>query len=114
VNNIRFLIFPWVNIKNLSNKALALAINQTQEDWLREYRYAPVLLETFVDLSRFAGTFYKASNWTYLGETKGRGRMDKDNEYALSRKAIYMYPLQKDFKDCLKGLKPCKVVNPDE
>lgn len=114
LNNSRFLIFPWINIKNLASKALALAIKQIQEDWLREYCYAPVLLETFVDVSHFAGTCYKASNWTYLGETKGRGRMDTNNEYALSRKAIYVYPLQKDFKECLRGIKPCKMVNPDE
>jgi hypothetical protein len=114
INNSRFLIFPWVNVKNLASKALALAIKQIQEDWLREYCYAPVLLETFVDVSRFAGTCYKASNWIYLGLTKGRGRMDRKTESKLSRKAIYMYPLQRDFKDCLKGLKPCKVVNPDE
>lgn len=114
VNNSRFLILPWVNIKNLASKVLSLAIKRIQEDWLREYCYAPVLLETFVDTSHFAGTCYKASNWAYLGETQGRGRMDREREYALSRKAIYMYPLQKDFKDCLKGLKPCKMVNPDE
>ena len=114
INNSRFLIFPWVNVKNLASKALSLAIKQIQEDWLREYCYAPVLLETFVDTSQFAGTCYKASNWTYLGETKGRGRMDRKNEMQLSPKAIYMYPLQKDFKDCLKGLKPYKVVNSDE
>lgn len=106
VNNSRFLILPWVSVKNLASKVLSLAIKQLQEDWLREYCYAPVLLETFVDTSHFAGTCYKASNWTYLGETQGRGRMDRKKEYALSRKAIYMYPLQKDFKDCLKGIKP--------
>jgi len=114
VNNSRYLILPWVNVKNLASKVLSLAIRQIQEDWLREYCYAPVLLETFVDTSHFAGTCYKASNWIYLGETQGRGRMDREKEYALSRKAIYMYPLQNDFKDCLKGLKPCKMVNPDD
>jgi len=114
VNNSRFLILPWVNVKNLASKVLSLAIKQLQEDWLREYCYAPVLLETFVDTPHFAGTCYKASNWLYLGETQGRGRMDRDKEFALSRKAIYMYPLQKDFKDCLKGIKPYKTVNPDE
>ena len=67
-----------------------IAIKQIQDDWLRDYCYAPVLLETFVDTSHFAGTCYKASNWTYLGETQGRGRMDRKNEYGLSRKAIYM------------------------
>ncbi|KJS90438.1 Druantia anti-phage system protein DruA [Desulfosporosinus sp. BICA1-9] len=114
VNNSRFLILPWVNVKNLASKVLSLAIKQLQEDWLREYCYAPVLLETFVDTSHFAGTCYKASNWIYLGETQGRGRVDRKREYALSRKAIFMYPLQNDFKDCLKGIKPYKVVNPDD
>ena len=114
VNNNRFLILPWVSVKNLASKVLSLAIKQIQEDWLRDYCYAPVLLETFIDTSHFAGTCYKASNWTYLGETQGRGRMDRENNYGLSRKAIYMYPLQKDFKDCLKGIKPCKTVNPDD
>lgn len=114
VNNSRFLIFPWINIRNLASKALSLAAKQIQEDWLREYCYAPVLLETFVDLKHFAGTCYKAANWIYLGESKGRGRMDRKKEYALSKKAILMYPLQRDFKAILKGEKPCKVVNPDE
>lgn len=114
VNNSRFLILPWVNVKNLASKVLSIAIKQIQADWLREYCYAPVLLETFVDTSHFAGTCYKASNWIYMGETQGRGRMDRKNEYSLSRKAIYMYPLQKDFKDCLKGIKPYKTVNPDD
>jgi hypothetical protein len=114
LNNSPYLIFPWVNIPNLASKALSIAVKQIQKDWLSEYCYAPMLLETFVDLSHFAVTCYKASNWTFLSENKGRGRMDRNNEKALSRKAIYMYSLQKDFKDCLKGLKPCKLVNPDE
>lgn len=114
VNNSRFLIFPWVHIKNLASKALATAARQIQNDWLKEYCYAPVLLETFVDLEHFKGTCYKAANWMYLGETKGRGRMDRYLECSLSRKAVFMYPLQKDFKECLRGEKPYKVVNPDE
>lgn len=114
VNNSRYLIFPWVKVRNLASKALSIAARQIQEDWLREYCYAPVLLETFVDLEHFKGTCYKAANWLYLGETQGRGRMDRNKEYALSRKAIFMYPLQKDFKECLRGEKPYKAVNPDE
>jgi len=114
VNNSRFLILPRVHIQNLASKALSLAAKQIQRDWLREYCYAPVLLETFVDLAHFKGTCYKAANWIYLGETKGRGRMDRNKEFALSKKAIFMYPLQKDFKACLKGEKPYQVVDPDE
>ena len=114
VNNSRFLIFPWIHIRNLASKSLSLAAQQLQEDWLKEYCYAPVLMETFVDLEHFKGTCYKASNWIYLGETKGRGRMDRKKECAFSRKAIFMYPLQKDFKACLKGEKAFKMVNYDE
>jgi Domain of unknown function (DUF4338) len=114
VNNSRFLVFPWVHIKNLASKVLSLAAKQLQDDWLMEYCYAPVLIETFVDLTFFKGTCYKASNWKYLGETKERGRMDRKNEYSLSKKAIFVKPLQYDFKEILRGEKPFKVVNPDE
>lgn len=112
INNSRYLIFPCVKIKNLASKALSLIAKQIQEDWIREFCYAPVLLETFVDIGHFKGTCYKAANWKYLGETKGRGRMDRNNEYSLSKKAIFMYPLQNDFKEVLKGKKPFKAVNP--
>jgi hypothetical protein len=114
INNSRFLIFPWVHIDNLASKALSLAIKQIQKDWLQEYYYAPVLLETFVDLDHFKGTCYKASNWIFLGKTKGRGRADRNKECALSKKAIFIYPLQRDFRSVLKGEKPYEVVSPDE
>lgn len=114
INNSRFLIFPWVHIKYLASKALSLVAKRIQKDWIQEYFYEPVLLETFVDLEFFKGTCYKAANWKYLGQTEGRGRMDRNNKCELSKKAIFMYPLQKDFKLILKGEKPFKAVNPDE
>ena len=110
VNNSRFLIFPWVHIRNLASKVLSLAAKQIQQDWLREYCYAPVLLETFVDTEKYHGISYRAANWIYLGETKGAGRTGREG--AISRKAIFMYPLQDDFRACLKGEKPYKVVEP--
>ena len=114
INNSRYLIFPWVKIKNLASKALSLATRQIQDDWLREFCYAPVLMETFVDREHFQGTCYKAANWIYLGQTKGLGRASRSKRPSLSKKDIYVYPLQKDFRACLKGEKPYKVVNPDE
>lgn len=114
VNNSRFLIFPWIKIKNLASKVLSLAAKRIQKDWLNEYCYAPVLLETFVDLDYFKGTGYKAANWIYLGKTKGRGRMDRDGKKNLSKKAIFVYPLQDDFRECLCGEKPYKEADPDE
>lgn len=114
LNNSRYLIFPWVRIPNLASRALSLAAKQIQEDWLREFCYAPVLLETFVDREHFKGTCYKASNWLYLGRTKGQGRNSTGHKQNRSKKDIYVYPLEKDFRAYLKGEKPYKVVNPDE
>lgn len=110
VNNSRFLIFPWIHVRNLASRSLSLAARQIQADWLREYCYAPVLMETFVDQSHFKGTCYKAANWVCLGETKGRGRMDRKGLARGTLKTIYAYPLQKDFRKVLKGEKPYKVV----
>ena len=72
------------------------------------------LIDTFVYTKHFLVTCYKAENWIYLGKTQGRGRNDRDKEYSLSKKDIYVYPLQKDFRECLRGEKAYKVVNPDE
>ncbi len=103
VNNTRFLIFPWVKIKNLASKALSMVAKRIQSDWKERYNYEPVLLETFVDEKMYSGICYKAANWIYLGKTKGRGRQDRNNEKLSSPKLIYMYPLVKDFRSYLKG-----------
>ena len=114
VNNSRFLILPWVHVKNLASRALAGAAHRIQADWLAAFCYEPVLLETFVDTSAYKGTCYKAANWEYLGVTRGRGRQDSHNAHAVTEKAIYVYPLQRDFQEILKGAKPFKAVTPDE
>lgn len=74
VNNSRFLILPWVKSKNLSSHILSLCAQQLPHDWQQTYGYTPVLMETFVEKDRFAGTCYKAANWIYVGLTKGRGK----------------------------------------
>lgn len=113
LNNSRFLLLPWIRVRYLASRALAIAARQIQRDWLEEYCYAPVLLETFVD-APYKGTSYKASNWIYLGETQGRGRNDRYNERLLTQKAIFVLPLQRDFRAILTGEKPYKAVNPDD
>jgi len=113
VNQSRYLIFPWVHVKNLSSRALSIAAKRLPGDWLKRYCYEPVLLETFVDTDFFKGTSYRAANWECIGQTKGRGRNDRHKEYLLSVKDIYVYPLRKDFRKILTGTKPYKAVDPD-
>jgi len=106
VNNTRFLIFPWVQIENLASKALAMAAKRLRADWQKRYGYVPVLLETFVDMAHYAGTCYLAANWLDLGETVGRGRMDRYREYPSTPKRILAYPLVRDFRVYLCGQRP--------
>lgn len=104
INNSRFLIFPWVEVKNLASSALCLAVRSVPEDWRLRYGYRPVLMETLVDRSRFKGTCYRAANWIHIGETTGRGRMDRDNmRQGMAVKEIYVYPLAARFRQELAG-----------
>lgn len=49
--------------------------------------------------SRFRGSCYKAANWTYVGQSQGRGRQDRAKEAGESIKDIYLYPLVEDFRE---------------
>jgi hypothetical protein len=99
IGNSRFLIFPWIQVKNLASCILALALRQVADDWHRIYGIKPVLVETLVDRQRFTGTCYQAANWIYLGTTTGRGRMDRENRRRdLCPKDIYVYPLTARFR----------------
>lgn len=105
INNSRFLIFPWVEVKNLASSVLALAVKTVPDDWQRCYGYRPVLMETLVDRKRFRGTCYKAANWIHMGKTTGRGRMDRANkQQGASVKEIFVYPLTSRFRQELAEL----------
>lgn len=104
VNNGRFLILPWVRIKGLASKILARSARQLPADWQSHYGYRPVLLETLVDAGRFRGTCYRAANWIYVGQTTGRGRMDREHKAdGRAIKSIYVYPLVRDARLQLCG-----------
>ena len=97
VNNGRFLILPWVRVKGLASKTLALSARQMPRDWEIRYGCRPLLLETLVDATRFRGTCYRAANWIHVGQTSGRGRMDRTHQaHGQAVKDIYVYPLTHD------------------
>ena len=97
VNNSRFLILPWVRVKNLASHVLSLATRQIVVDWPRRYGVEILLAETLVDTGRYSGQCYRAANWIRLGETTGRGRMDREHlRHGASTKTVLVYPLVKD------------------
>ena len=102
VNHGRLLILPWVRVKGLASKILALSAGQLPHDWQTRYGHRPLLLETLVDATRFRGTCYRAANWIHLGQTSGRGRMDREHKnQGQAIKDIYVYPLARDVRKYL-------------
>jgi hypothetical protein len=109
VNNGRFLILPWVEVPHLASHILALAARQLPTDWLAAYRVRPLLLETLVDRP-YTGTCYRAANWIVVGQTQGRGRMDRTHRAQGSSKDILLYPLELHWRPRLCQLpapQPC-------
>ncbi|MBW2164013.1 MAG: DUF4338 domain-containing protein [Deltaproteobacteria bacterium] len=97
-NNVRFLILPWVQVSCLASYLLALNRHCLSQDWQRLYHHPVYLLETFVDTLRYRGTCYKADNWICVGQTTGRGKLNKSHQPLLSKKAVYVYPLTENFR----------------
>ena len=110
VCNSRFLIVPRVKVKNLASYALSKCIKQLKEDWHEQYNIKPVVLETFVQRDRFKGSSYQAANWIHIGSTKGRGRQDRKKEFGEPVKDVYLYPLDKNYREELCEGVPRKVA----
>lgn len=96
-NNSRFLILPQCHHKNLASKVLSLCYRRIQNDWLNRFGYPLLLLETFVDPTRFDGTIYKAANWEFVGYSKGYQRISGGySNDRTSPKMVFLQPLQKN------------------
>ena len=98
VNQARFLILPWVNSFGLASRILAEMVQPLKVDWGLRYGYQPVLLESFVETPRFAGTSYKAANWILAGQTQGRGKLEKRGQQVCSIKQIWLHPIHPNFR----------------
>jgi len=93
VANSRFVIARGVRVKNLASKVLGMAGKRLAKDWQQAYGYRPLLLETYVESKRFAATSYRAANWIHVGQTRGRGRQDREHREKKPIKDIYLYAL---------------------
>ena len=82
-------------MKNLASAVLSRGIEQVSEDWKVLYGIELVLLESFVDPSRFKGICYRAANWIYLGQSQGSSKSGNAYHYHGQVKDIYIYPFRK-------------------
>jgi len=103
VNNQRFLILPWVRIKNLASKVLSLNLKRLSRDYQAIYGHPVVLAETFIDPRRFTGTSYRACGWIALGQTRGYGRDAGRYFFHGQPKTVLLRPLRRDAQKLLSA-----------
>lgn len=101
VNNNRFLIVPWMRAPDVGSRVLGQVARQLPGDWQDRYGCRPVLLESFVDQERFSGRSYRAANWVCVGQTQGRGKLEKRHRQIVPIKWIFVYPLAANFRALL-------------
>jgi hypothetical protein len=103
VDNVRFLILPWVKVPHLASRVLATNLRRLSRDWQVAYGHSVWLAETFVDRARFRGTCYRASNWMYLGETQGFSRRGYVYQANGRPKLVFVYPLVRRARERLRA-----------
>ena len=110
INLSRFLIRTSVHCHNLASRVLGMSLRRVANDVELRYGYRPWLVESFVDRSRHTGICYQASNWIEVGQTRGRGRQEKAHQQIETVKAIYLYPLESNFRNRMGIERPVREV----
>lgn len=105
----RLLIRKEVRCANLVSKAWSMVAARLAYDWYNRYGTNPLLVETFVDRSRFTGACFAAANWVRLGQSTGQGRLGA-NKGATTIKDIWVYPLSADGRLQLQSEPPQPVT----
>ena len=96
-NNSRFLILPECHYPNLGSRILSLCERRLVQDWPARFGHPLLLLETFVDPTRFHGTLYRAANWLALGQTRGYRRVRGGySDVATTPKLVFVRPLTRN------------------
>ncbi|ACN17101.1 conserved hypothetical protein [Desulforapulum autotrophicum HRM2] len=101
VNNSRFLIFPWVEVRYLASHVLGKITRNVGHNWKTRWGYTPALIEAFVDPVLYEGICYQASNWECLGMTTDKGLAGISKTDRTTPKKIYVKPLTKNFRAIL-------------
>ena len=99
--NTRLLILPWVRVPHLASHLLGRVTRRLSADWHSLYGHPIYFVETNAYPQRFAGTCYRAANWTHLGVTTGRGKDDANHLPNRPIKNVLGLALVKDFRQRL-------------
>jgi hypothetical protein len=103
-NNSRFVILPHCHYRNLASRVLSLCQRRIQADWVERFGFPLLLLETFVDPTRFVGTIDQAANWHYVGDTRGYQRIRGGyTPTPHTPKRVFVQPLQGNARTLLSN-----------
>ena len=97
-NNSRFLILPWVAVKNLASCVLARTLARLSRDWEEHFGRRLWIVKTLQDPARFKGTSYRAANFISVSDLlTGGGKQGKGYVYHGVVKEVYVYALEARF-----------------
>ena len=88
-NNSRFLILPNCHFKNLATKILSLCRKRIQRDWQEHFGFPLLILETFVDPSRFVGTIYSGPHISDSSLSCAQPQGTRNHERSEEKKVPY-------------------------
>ena len=117
VNNSRFLVLPErQRYPNLASRVLALALKRLSVDWQAHWGHPVVLVESYVDESKYRGTCYRACGFEAVGLTAGYGRSSRDYYFEHGHpKQLYLRELRPRAIGILRqGRLPADLVEHEE
>ena len=102
-NNTRFLVLGENGVfPNLASYCMSEMLRRLSDDWQEQYGHPLLIVESFVDPTRFAGTMYAAANWTYVGDSKGYARSNGHyTDVQGQSKRLYVRSLRRDARRIL-------------
>ena len=104
----RLLIRREVHCVNLVSKVLSMVLGRLAQDWQERYGLRPLLVETYVDRSKFTGLSLRASNWLRVGVSSGRGRLGRVGSKSL--KDVWVYALHRKPRQQLQEEGPAPLT----
>ena len=103
LNNVRFLVMPWVKVRHLASVILSEGVRRLQRDWPQHYGVPVWWVESFVDRQRFAGASYRAANWQSIGWTRGFAKRHGRFVQHGHRKEVYVYVMEPRMRRWIHG-----------
>lgn len=96
VNNSRFLVLPErERYPNLASRVLGVVLRRLSADWQEHWGHPVLVVESFVDESRYRGTGYRSCGFEAVGPTEGFERASRDFYQAHGQpKQLYLRQLR--------------------